>query len=60
MGTSLVKNPKILVEETVRSTAVRTFRISQLRSQIDSGFARMSTVSICSLNSYIILSRNLM
>ena len=29
MGISLVKNPKILVEETVRSTAVGTFRISQ-------------------------------
>jgi hypothetical protein len=29
MGTSLVKNPNILVEETVRSTAVGTFRISQ-------------------------------
>jgi hypothetical protein len=29
MGASLVKNPKILVEEIVRSTAVGTFRISQ-------------------------------
>ena len=29
MGISLVKNPKILVEETVRSTAVGTSRISQ-------------------------------
>ena len=28
MGISLVKNPKILVEETVRSTAVGTSRIS--------------------------------
>ena len=28
MGTSLVQNPKILVEETVRSTAVGTFLIS--------------------------------
>jgi hypothetical protein len=32
MGTALVKNPKILVEETVRSTAVGTFRISQYPS----------------------------
>jgi len=28
MGISLVKNPKILVEETIRSTAVGTSRIS--------------------------------
>jgi hypothetical protein len=29
LGTSIVKNPKILVEEAVRSTAVGTLRISQ-------------------------------
>jgi hypothetical protein len=30
-GTSIIKNPKILVGETVRSTAVGTLRISHYR-----------------------------
>ena len=38
MGISLVKNPKILVEETVRSTAVGTSRISH-ESQWTYGFS---------------------
>jgi hypothetical protein len=33
-GTSIIKNPKILVGETVRSTAVGTLRISQFSTRI--------------------------
>ena len=41
MGISLVKNPKILVEETVRSTAVGTSRISHPHRFLHYGFIRM-------------------
>ena len=35
-GTSIIKNPKILVGETVRSTAVGTLRISHQGTVADS------------------------